>query len=47
METKSGMDLSWLWNDWFYSNKYLDKAIESITRFAQSATPSYTRRMDY
>jgi len=31
MNEGSGQDLNWFWNNWFFSNNYIDLAIEKVT----------------
>lgn len=34
----SGKDLNWFWNNWFFSNNYIDFAIQSVTTSATKCT---------
>ena len=34
----SGKDLNWFWNNWFFSNNYIDFAIQNVTTSASKCT---------
>ncbi|MDE3125176.1 MAG: M1 family metallopeptidase [Bacteroidota bacterium] len=36
----SGQDLNWFWNNWFFTNGYIDLAIKNVTQFNKGYTVS-------